>query len=730
MKASKDTKEGLTMNNYGNTKELSQKVLEGMTVYSDMLGAKDESKKTQYNFVPGLGMSANSAVLEQQKEKLKEGVFQVLFTGGFSAGKSTMLNALMRRDILRVSINAETAIVTKIVFEKAEKIIVYMKENDSNTGRSLKKEMSIEDFFEEYRVDQDNADKFKMVDYAVLQLEQEGIGGNMVQLVDSPGTENSDADTLAAREFAKKADAVVHMINATQPFQQADKEYIASHYGGQHMENLFFVINRFDCVQENDIPELKKNVREQLSNVFTKQDGSFNEKLFNERVFYTNAYGALMARTGKKVKIMGMEVAIDEKNTGVPEFENALAKFLTDDGRDCKAFQSYLPRMAGMYLAANQEIDKIMSVYNMREDELIANKEKLEDNTNEYALLLEQIREACRSAVSGILEDARTEYGRCVNRISTDWDSYFTNTKVDFKFGQMMGLAFDKVTGIFSKDEAAKQLKMEKRMKPLSDAVNGYISPELKKLGPSLEISVKKRMKTLENQLNLLTQKLKNMDSPLSYDDITRNLMSAFHMDTSEMIGDAKVDANLFQIILGAIALDPETIGKGVSGSSSNSSVIIATIIKSITEFIALYVVAWPIGIAMLVARLVQMIKEGNATRKSTAQQVLKGMRDSTINALKMNEKNFIMELENQLSVITRGGVTMTDSIQLQVDDYAKQLDDALADLSSNTAAAAIEKQRTNNIQVTLLNTLKKLYRLLNGRELTEDMIKELAISE
>lgn len=718
------------MSNYGNAKELSTKVLDGMSVYADMLGAKDEGKKAEYGFVPGLGMSNHCAVLEQQKAKLKEGVFQVLFTGGFSAGKSTMLNALMRRDVLRTAITAETAIVTKIVFEKDEKIIVHMKDTNSKTGEVVKQEMSIEEFFEAYRVDQENEDKFKKVDYAVLQLEQEGIGGSMVQLVDSPGTENSDADTKAAREFAKRADAIVHLINATQPFQQEDKAYIASHYAGKHMENLFFVINRFDCVAESEVPGLKKSVREQLSDVFTKQDGSFNETLFNERVFYTNAYGSLLARTGKKMKVMGMEIPIDDNATGVPEFENALAKFLTDGGRDRKAFQSYLPRLASMYLSANEEIDKIMAVYGMKEDELTAQKEKLQANADAYELTIEEIKECCRAAVAGILDDASTEYNRCVNRINGGWDDYFAKSNVTVGFGNMMGLAFDKVTGIFSKDEAAKQLKMEKRMKPLSDAVNGYIAPELKKVGPGLELSIKNRLNTLEKQLALQTQKLKNMDSPLSYDDIAKSLMGAFHMDSSDMSGNAKVNANLFQIILGAIALDPETIGKGVSGDTSNTTAIITTITKTIVEFVALYVVAWPIGIAMLIARLVQMIKEGKATRKSTAQQILSGMRDSTINALRMNEKNFTMELENRLSVITRAGITMGDSIQTQVDDYAAQLEGALNDLISNESAKADEEYRTNKIKTMLLDNLKSLYSLLNGSVLTEDKIKDLAVVE
>lgn len=718
------------MSNYGNAKELSTKVLEGMRLYSDMLGAQDESKAAVYGFVPGLGMTAHCAALDQQVEKLKEGVFQVLFTGGFSAGKSTLLNALMRREVLRMSINAETAIITKIVFEKEEKIIVYGKEIDKDSGRAFRQELSIEEFFREYRVDQDDPNKFKKVDYAVLQLSQEGIGGSMVQLVDSPGTQNSEADTKAARGFAKSADAIVYLINATMPFQLEDKEYIAAHYAGKHMQNLFFVVNRFDCVSESEVPNLKKNVREQLDEVFTTEDGRFDEELFNSRVFYTNAYGALKTRLGETISVMGMDVKIPEEKTGVPQFEEALGRFLTDGGRDRKAFQAYLPTMAGMYLAAGDRIGEIMKVYQNSEEELLESKSRVEENAEQYGIILDGIKDACRTCVAGILDDARSEYQHCVNRIESGWSAHFASANIEFGFGQMIALACDSILNTFSKDDTAKQKKLEARMKPLSDAVNAYITPEMEKIGGGLETAITARLTTLQKQVDNYARQMDHLDSPISYEEIAKALMSAYNLDPDKMVGGAKDNSNLFQIILGIIAADPETISKGVSGGTSTSSAIMSTLAKSILEVVALYVVWWPIGIGMLVFRFVQMVREGKVARQTGAQSVLDGMRETTIAELRKNEDKFLMEMENELSVITRGGVAMADGIQTQVDDYLSQVDAAIRALSSNTEAAAQEERRTGRIQALLLENLKNLYRMLNGAELTEERIKEIAVNE
>jgi len=56
---------------------------------------------------------------------------QVLFKGGLCSGKSTLLNALMRKNILRTGITPKTAVITKIIFNKDEKVIVYKKETDA-----------------------------------------------------------------------------------------------------------------------------------------------------------------------------------------------------------------------------------------------------------------------------------------------------------------------------------------------------------------------------------------------------------------------------------------------------------------------------------------------------------------------------------------------------------------------------------------------------------------------
>lgn len=707
------------MDNYRTSRELSEKMQSCLRVYADMLGAPDQSKQSVYGFVPGLQMTVEQQALEKQLDKLEQGIFQVLFTGGFSAGKSTLLNALMRKKVLRMAITAETAVITKIVFGQDEKVIIYEKSADAHTGQKLSHEMSVEQFFDQYRISQDMPDKFNNIDYVVLQQPGEGIGGSLVQLVDSPGTENSVEDTLTARQFAENASAIVYMINSAMPFVLEDKEYIASHYAGRHMKNIFFVCNRFDALDEQSKEDLRKSVRQQLKDVFTDRNGRFDEELFQSRVFYTDAYHSLCARVGEEVQTPFGKMPCDDSVTGVPEFENDLSAYLTADDRDKEAFRGYMSQLASKYVGAMDKITDILADYRKGADQLMRERDEFESKRGRLEVIIAQIEESCRNCVAGILSGAKSEYSSCMNRINTGWDSYFSKTSIPFSLKDFALLTINK------KNDA----KVKEITKPFADAVQKYVKAEFDLMGNNLRACIEAYLNTLEKQLMVQQEQMERLDLPISIDDLRQALLGGTmgHAESDFNSGDL-TKGNLFQIILGVIGLDPEIILGGLNGKTSNGKAVMDFIVKNFLEYVAVYVVAWPIGVGIMAYRVVSMLRGVKEHKNSRASDILCGMRAETVSALQAEQEKYVMELENQLSAITRAGTTMADGIRQLADDYSASLNDTIEKLKHQTNNLQSETDRTNKIRATLLRSINEVSQMLDGRPLSEGDIQRLAV--
>ena len=136
----------------------------------------------------------------------------------------------------------------------------------------------------------------------------------------------------------------------------------------------------------------------------------------------------------------------------------------------------------------------------------------------------------------------------------------------------------------------------------------------------------------------------------------------------------------------------------------------------------------WPVGVTMLAYRLMNMIKQGKAARKTGAQTMLEAMREATVAELNHREESFILDMDAELSVITRSGRMMTDNIQSQIDDYIQRLEKAIREMEENSEAAKEEAERTEKIRALLLKQLETMYSMLNSSVLTEQRLREIAV--
>ena len=702
---------------YENYQKLSQKFQSVLRIYIDMLGELDPSKETQYGFLPGLQITSDVNLLQNELNKMEEGIFQVLFTGIFSTGKSTMINALIGKDLLHKSINPETAVITRIVFGKEEKVKVYKKNVvNKETGETEVEILSIEEFFEKYHVDNENPAKFSNVKYVDLFQSEDGIGGTLVQLVDSPGTNASTEDTLTARTFAKEANAIVYMICALTPFQQDDNKYIADHFAGKHMKNVFFVVNQYDRLNEEEKEKVRERAKDCLREVFIDENGKFDEELYNKRVFFTDAYHSLCARTGVKVQTPSGEMDCVDSITHVPDFEDNLTEFLTNDDRDILAFQGRMPQLASKYVHASDAIDKRLEIYEKNVDQLEKEKVNFENTKKILDDILDQTRLSCENCVKAIVLNSKEEYQSCLKRIDAGWDNYFQNTEIPFNIRD-----FIKTQWYRGNEEKIKELT-----KPFMDEVAKYITPQYEILTQNLTNIVITETESFMKTMEISRKQIQQLELPFDIELIEVFPVDPIQypdFDPSKSFNDPKWLA----VILGVLFGDPDIVLDGLGGNKSNAELVKDSLSKNLLEIIG-WNIWWPIGVAILYMRLRQMFDDMDDATRNRAAIILMSYKKEFINNLQNNLERFTVEIEDRISEITRACNQFIEIINNKTEDYEKSLEQIIKDINDNKNAKEAEKERTDQIKATLLKEISDVNELLTGKTLSDAEVKAMGV--
>ena len=669
---------------YDKQQQLLDSVCKDIASFRTLIAPKDESKRSEFGFVPGMNNMQNVVnVLDEYLRNLHEGIFQVVFIGGFASGKSTLLNALMRKELLPSSIRPAGSVLTQIVFNaEEEKAILHRLDKE---GRRTTQEHTIADVFDWHYGDREISGKIGDVEYVLLRLTQDGIGGSLVQLVDIPCIFNIERETVTVRKFAAKASAVVYLINAVMPFRDEDKQYIREHYAGQGLKNLFFVINRYDSVQPAQQDALKQNVRNQLHDVFTV-DGRFEQELFESRVFYTNAYGSLNARLGRKTPTLFGSFLLDDDATGVPGFEKALGEFLTADDRDKRALAVYVPKLSAIYtLAKAKTAEEIghFEQYAAEKADLERKRDKLNAAADRAEQILSGIQYACQIFADEVVRDSQRVYDEYVELIEREWDEHFSDDEVlkDIKFGYS-----DSWKIVITKDEA----KKKELVKPLREAVEAFLKSWLVVLQRKLERSVQVAEAKFENRCQYYLQQLKTLDCHVDVDEILHEILYKMHYGSFDHVVYAYIcrpEPGIFQKIID-ICFDITVLERWFP---------------------------WPVL----------------QSRIDGVKDLLLRRKGSVISGLRGAKASLAAETERTVGdTILRVGKEFSDDYRREFAGYRESLTQVISDLDSATFSLSDEEERAKRRLEKMVEIISHISQLTTGKVLTESDVLARAASK
>ncbi|RMH00022.1 MAG: hypothetical protein D6705_01615 [Deltaproteobacteria bacterium] len=184
--------------------------------------------------------------------EVARGAVRVVFAGGFSSGKSSLVDALCGRTVLPVGTLPTTSTICEVSTGSRDRATIVARDGSIRP-------VAVEDVEARLR----NLDAEAVREIAYVAVELEGIPWSDLVLYDLPGFDALEPyHASLAQERLAAADVVVWVVPATTGISREDEARIANLVeNGQH---VIVAVNKIDVVAEADRPRLVAHVSERV----------------------------------------------------------------------------------------------------------------------------------------------------------------------------------------------------------------------------------------------------------------------------------------------------------------------------------------------------------------------------------------------------------------------------------------------------------------------------------
>lgn len=352
--------------------------------------------------------------------------FSIGITGVMSAGKSTMLNALMGREILGSAVVPETANLTIVKHSKTTnaRVFYWNKDEWSRIENSSKTLESMRDFVEETKrvfgedlknlikdeskseeVDIDNLKSYTSAEHSGKKcnlIKYVELGSDLkflsegIEIVDTPGLDDPVIQREEiTKEYISKCDIMLHLMNVSQSATLKDVEFIIDAVLYQNISKLLIVITRADTVSKKNLEEVinytKTSIQRQLK--AQNKDSQLDHILKSIKFVAISGYMALLHRTQREDEAIKAGYSLED--TGILEIENYLydSLFGENSQKGDLVIQSTKIQLIKLLEKQISFLNYELKLLGKSKDELKEELEKLKDRKTKEERSLLRIKE-------------------------------------------------------------------------------------------------------------------------------------------------------------------------------------------------------------------------------------------------------------------------------------------------------------------------------------------------
>ncbi|WP_298297916.1 dynamin family protein [Hydrotalea sp.] len=240
--------------------------------------------------------------LVQLQKKLNDEEINVVITGIFKRGKSTLINALIGENIMPTGVVPVTAIITILKYAAFSAIEIVYK-NKTSEKKALH-------CLQQYVSEEDNPENIKNVSHVIVYHHAPLL--QQITIIDTPGVGSSfEHNTDTTLQFLTKIDIAIFVLSADMPVSKSDIEFLTQLKS--QIKNIVFVENKKDLLNTADLEKVithnKKIIAQQC-----------NMTMENVTVIPISAYQHLQGNTdesGFKNLVAVLEKNITQNKTSI-----------------------------------------------------------------------------------------------------------------------------------------------------------------------------------------------------------------------------------------------------------------------------------------------------------------------------------------------------------------------------------------------------------------------------
>lgn len=442
-------------------------------------------------------LEGSSAAIDDVLTRLAEDTFSVAIVGEFKRGKSTLINALLEKDVLPTSVIPTTATLNKVAYSVTPFVRI-----EFTDGHTEDIEIDrLNDYVTKLTPESEQMArtvKIATVYYPVNYCK------NGVTIIDTPGLNDDESMTEVTLSVLPQIDAAIMVMMGGSPFSSYERDFLENQIIASDLGRVLFVVTGMDLYDEDEREQILTVIRNRIvesvlkkaKSVYgenSKEYDNYRRKLGSIRVYGVSAKKALKAKKKGDPEMLAAGF--------FPEFEAALERFLTEE-RGAVMLNVPLSRIKSSAMELGKAVD-------LRQNALVMEKEAFNESYRKAMEEISRIRTDRQQEFQRITDSADRTYQELMPAIRDYWPT----------LEQAAEEAIDGYA-IASVDEL-KEPALQETQEGLTKAVKSAISRASQNVGERIQSAINgaleeeaQRLSGFESRFFEATEQIQNLFVP------------------------------------------------------------------------------------------------------------------------------------------------------------------------------------------------------------------------